>query len=345
MTVPVLAQNAPYHHVRGVKSLSSIDTKAEMMELINETLVNPPVRAFGGLTGPKIAPITELTLPAKPGTREEPLSVPIAEIAADIAAKKKATPNRPRVPSGPELKEAWLTTMQNHPSEAMRKLLGCKLEQYLVDELGAEFLWTPPYTPTLQPIEEFWGGGKNYVASLYVNGRQMKEVVRQLRIGWYGDGADKLPLPCDRLVAHAVADADRRMKEVGGLLGSMETGVTVVEGAKLITDADGNVAPLPNDMQTVQQTLPEPVDLTRDDPAESVAGGTAQAPLVLEEDEHLTTVATALAEGTAEIVSPDEESAPATNAPPDSPAAAATTRRRESNRRPGGVARRLDGQQ
>ena len=21
-------------------------------------------------------------------------------------------------------------------------------------------LWTPPYTPTLQPIEEFWGGGK-----------------------------------------------------------------------------------------------------------------------------------------------------------------------------------------
>ena len=333
MTVPVLAQNAPYHHVRGVKSLSSIDTKADMMKLINETLVNPPI--------PAVAPITQLTLPAKEGTREQAVSVPIAEIAADIAAKKKATPNRPRVPSGPELKEAWLTTMQNHPSEAMRKLLGCKLEQYLVDELGAEFLWTPPYTPTLQPIEEFWGGGKNYVASLYANTRRIKEVVQQLRIGWYGDGDEKQPLPCDRLVAHTIADADRRMKEVGGLTGSMETGVTVVEGTKVITDTAGKVAPLPNDMQTMQQTLPEPVDLTCDDPAESAAGETAQEPLVLDEDEHLAAAATALAEGTAEVVSPDEESAPATTAPPDSPAAAATSRRRESSRRPGGAARQL----
>ena len=143
----------------------------------------------------------------------------------------------------------------------------------------------------------------------------MKEVVRQLRIGWYGDGDEKQPLPCDRLVAHTIADADRRMKEVGGLTGSMETGVTVVEGTKVITDTAGKVAPLPNDMQTMQQTLPEPVDLTCDDPA---LGESAQEPLVLDEDEHLAAAATALAEGTAEVVSPDEESAPATTAPPDS---------------------------
>ena len=51
--------------------------------------------------------------------------------------------------------------MKNHADQGMRQLLGCKLERYLETELGAEFLWTPPYTPTLQPIEEFWGGGKN----------------------------------------------------------------------------------------------------------------------------------------------------------------------------------------
>lgn len=299
------------------------------MQLINSTLVNPPIRSFHGVTGPKIEPIMELTLPAKPGTRETELTVPISEIAADIAAKKKAGKNRPRVPSGPELKEAWLNAMKTHPSPEMRKLLGCRLEQYLVDELGAEFLWTPPYTPTLQPIEEWWGAGKNYVASLYINGRKMREVVEQLRTGWYGDGAEKQPVPCDRLVAHAIADANRRMQEVGGLIGSMETGVTVAPGAKLITDADGKIAPLPNDMQTVQQTLPEPIDLTKDDQPEDEEGA---APLVLDEEEHLAAVADALEEGTASRVDPDEESAPATTAPPDSPAAAPTKRRRQGSR-------------
>lgn len=38
-----------------------------MMKLINETLVNPPI--------PGVAPITQLTLPAKEGTREQAVSV------------------------------------------------------------------------------------------------------------------------------------------------------------------------------------------------------------------------------------------------------------------------------
>ena len=320
-------QNAPYHHVRGVPSLASITTKKHMADLIENTLVKPPIEG--------VQPVTHLTFPVKTGTRDTALSVPISEITKDIEEGIRAAASKPRVPSGEELKEVWLQAMKNHADQGMRQLLGCKLERYLETELGAEFLWTPPYTPTLQPIEEFWGGGKNYVASLYTNGRKMREVVEQLRIGWYGDGANKKPLPCDRLVSHAMDDADRRMQEVGGLLGSMRTGVTAVVGAKLITNALGNVAPLPNDMQTVQQTVPEPVDLTRDDEVADGAaadGAAADAPLVLEEDDHLAAVAAELAEGTALVVDPDDESAPAPNAPPDSPAAAAHARSRSQRK-------------
>ena len=67
------------------------------------------------------------------------------------------------------------------------------------------FLWTPPYTPTLQPIEEFWGGAKNYCASQYTHGRKVRECIQQLRVGWYGNGGDKPPLPCGKLVERAMA--------------------------------------------------------------------------------------------------------------------------------------------
>lgn len=54
-------------------------------------------------------------------------------------------------------------------------------------------LWTPPYSPDLQPIEKFWGVGKNHAADNYVEGQKMMETVRLLREGWYGTG-DKFPV-------------------------------------------------------------------------------------------------------------------------------------------------------
>ena len=88
-------------------------------------------------------------------------------------------------------------------------------------------------------------------------------------------------------------------------------------------------------IQRVLQTVPEPVDLTRDDEVADGAaadGAAADAPLVLEEDDHLAAVAAELAEGTALVVDPDDESAPAPNAPPDSPAAAAHARSRSQRK-------------
>src|ERR1700722_284090 len=50
--------------------------------------------------------------------------------------------------------------------------------QKLFDAKGHTLVYTPPYTPTTQPIETVWGYVKNYVATKYENGRKM-EVLRQ----------------------------------------------------------------------------------------------------------------------------------------------------------------------
>jgi hypothetical protein len=123
-----------------VPSLSTITTKKDMLKLAKDTCV-----AKG---------VTTLTLPAKEGKRASDVPILISEIDPAV----RAAQNRPTVPTCDELKEAWLVAMKGH--DELKKLLECQLEAYLVNEVGGEFLWTPPYTPTLQPIEEFWGGGK-----------------------------------------------------------------------------------------------------------------------------------------------------------------------------------------
>ena len=69
----------------------------------------------------------------------------------------------------------------NHP-----EALECLVERCLKNE-GYDVLWTPPYTPDLQPIETYWAIGKNRVAENYYSGRTMKTTVDQLREGWYGN--------------------------------------------------------------------------------------------------------------------------------------------------------------
>ena len=168
--------------------------------------------------------------------------------------------------------------VDNHPTHPLR-LIG--------------ILWTPPYPPSLQPIEEFWGGGKNYCASLYKNGRKVKQCIEQLRAGWYGDGDKKSALPCDELVARAMKDADRRLKEVGGLTGSMATGVSVSVGAII----------LPPDRMATDMTHRhvEAVDLTRDDTEED------PAPQELTEEDHRLGQMRALEEGSVALEPSQDE--------------------------------------
>lgn len=54
------------------------------------------------------------------------------------------------IPTIPELKEACiLECTENHP-----ELLKCQIQKFLEDA-GHDFLWTPAYTPWLQPIETY----------------------------------------------------------------------------------------------------------------------------------------------------------------------------------------------
>ena len=81
-----------------------------------------------------------------------------------------------------ELQVAYLKWLkQNRP-----KKLECEFEKRMKDE-GFQILWTPPYCPKLQPIEVFWAGGKNHVADHYDVNTTMKDVVRRLQDGWYGN--------------------------------------------------------------------------------------------------------------------------------------------------------------
>ena len=112
------------------------------------------------------------------------------------------------------------------------------------------------------------------------------------------------------------------MKEVGGLSGSMRTGVTVLEGAKVFMETSGQVEvivqPPANDMRMPAQ-VGTGAQLNQD------------GPLQLGEEEYTAAAIAAVLDGNAEQTDEDA-AAPVGNAPPDSPAAAASARQRSSRR-------------
>lgn len=97
----------------------------------------------------------------------------------------RATATNPFIPNIEELKQAIVRYCQDF----IPSLLECKVEAYL-HQRGHKILWTPPYCPDLQPIELYWAAGKNHAAMMNHSGIKMKEVVRHLREGWYGNIRD-----------------------------------------------------------------------------------------------------------------------------------------------------------
>ena len=103
---------------------------------------------------------------------------------------------------------------------------------------GFEILWTPPYCPPLQPIEEFWGSGKNHVADCFDNKTTMKDVVRRLRAGWYGNEDSVSPendeyhtgTSCNGLVLRSIDAMDKRYiplcPGLSGKIGALEIDYT-----------------------------------------------------------------------------------------------------------------------
>lgn len=90
--------------------------------------------------------------------------------------------SRTKSPTLEELREKLTQQLKLRPE------LNPSLLRKLMTDHGHELLYTPPYLPEVQPIERAWAYIKNYVASVYKNGRTMDELLQQVYTGMYGDG-------------------------------------------------------------------------------------------------------------------------------------------------------------
>ena len=74
---------------------------------------------------------------------------------------------------------------------------------------GWEVLWTPPYCRSSNLSNFFWAAGKNWAADEYMDGRTMRQCVKHLREGWYGNAdKDKEAVSCAKLCTHAKKEAN-----------------------------------------------------------------------------------------------------------------------------------------
>jgi hypothetical protein len=132
-------------------------------------------------------------------------------IARNKEQEQHTGANKHRVGTLEELKVSFITWLKKNKPEA----LDCQLETYLAD-WHHKVLWMPQYCPDLQPTELFWAAGKNHVASHFVDGIKMKDTVRHLHNGWYGNANmfqeddDKFHAvtECKKLVQHAISSVD-----------------------------------------------------------------------------------------------------------------------------------------
>jgi hypothetical protein len=169
----VVLDNAPYHHKREIGSLGSM-TKAELIavclqhnvEYIDVTLNDARMKALD--ESELIDGVTDMGDYCR------------VEFDPEVFCQR-ASNNKPFLPSVAEIK----TGIVEYFKENKPEMLECKFEQYM-SERGHMILWTPPYSPDLQPIELFWAAGKNHAARYYHNNITMKEVVKHVREGWYG---------------------------------------------------------------------------------------------------------------------------------------------------------------
>lgn len=82
-----------------------------------------------------------------------------------------------------------------------------------------KLIFTPPYSPQLQPVELFWAHGKAYVAREFFPGRTLGKARDQLRKGFYGDpesrGKGWAAADCGALIGHAEKKIDAWVKTIG----------------------------------------------------------------------------------------------------------------------------------
>eukprot|EP00957_Ditylum_brightwellii_P186274 14181061-Ditylum_brightwellii.AAC.1 len=88
---------------------------------------------------------------------------------------------------------------------------------YLKDR-SHEILWTPPYCPSLQPIETYWACGKNHSSFNSFDGINMKDTIKLLHEGISGSIGgliidddyitEDVILPIDTLVVNLTSEVN-----------------------------------------------------------------------------------------------------------------------------------------
>jgi len=156
----LVLDNAPYHHCRGENYVDP--KKLKRTELFNELILLAKKTTMKILRGSK-------------------------EVIVDLANLRKTARGslRGNVPVNGELRAELSEWLERHPEHTTGQL------QTLFDELGWELLWTPPYTPTLQPIELTWAHCKGYVAEHFFTGRNIEDTRNALFDAFYGAGSYK----------------------------------------------------------------------------------------------------------------------------------------------------------
>lgn len=256
----LICDNAPYHHKREIGSLGS-KNKQQLMDLgklYNVEYIDIPLNVDRMEAMSDIHAVHDFIV----DTTDDYCRVVFSEKLSN-----RATTNDPFIPNTEELRYGLLKYFQNNKPE----LLECQVEA-LLQSKGHQVLWTPPYSPDLQPIELFWAAGKNHARSLVRNNTTMKETIEYLREGWYGNEKQweqgkltgdsrrylKQPASCMKLFNHTIKMANTKFIPLcEGISGSM---------GSLIVDENyiGDTTGLPVDMMLISMSK-APTDDEEDD--------------------------------------------------------------------------------
>jgi hypothetical protein len=168
----LLLDNAPYHHKRQIGNLTS-KSKKQLVGLcikhginkINVEWNNNRVDAYANYN------VDEDMVKFKDTT--------IKLTFSEEVFLQRPTTNQPFAPAVNELRLGIVSWLKDHRPD----LLECIVTK-TIEDAGHMIIWTPPYTPDLQPIKLFWGIGKNYAAEKNTNISCLKDVVSSLRNGF-----------------------------------------------------------------------------------------------------------------------------------------------------------------
>jgi hypothetical protein len=104
-------------------------------------------------------------------------------------------------PTVKELNEALKVELPKHPEFQTTEI------QKLFDQEGWQLIYTPPYTPEVQPIEKIWAYVKSIVASHFTPNRTASSLHIDIIMAFYGhplqDHPGVTPEFCQSVITHA----------------------------------------------------------------------------------------------------------------------------------------------